>query len=118
MRVVLLVVLLASPSVAQQAVQLSWTASTTPNTTARVYRAATCAGPWVLVGQGVAAAGPFNSIVPSAPGSSTAWQVTAFIPGSPESGPSNCFVLTIPTVTPPTPPASPSGLTVTPITPQ
>lgn len=114
MRIILLTVLLASPLAAQQQVQLQWTPSTTPNTVVRVYRAATCSGPFVVVGQGVAAAGPFNSVVPSTPGSSTAWQITAVL-GPKESSPSNCFVYTIPIPTPPVTPASPTGLTVGPI---
>lgn len=108
----ILVALLTPFLAAQQGVQLAWQPSPTPNTTVSVYRAATCSGPFLKVGVNVPAGGPFTTVVPATPGSSTAWQVTAVL-GNQESAPSNCVVFTIPSL--PGPPSAPTGLTVVPV---
>lgn len=109
----LILALLVSPAVAQQAVTLQWTASTTAGTTVSAYRATSCSGTFVKVGVNLPAGGPWNTVIPSTPGTTVAFQVTAVLPGQPESAPSNCFLFTIPAAAAPQPPASPTGLTGT-----
>lgn len=108
----LILATLASPVFAQQGVQLSWVASSTPGTTVSAYRALTCAGPFLKVGVNIPAAGPFNTIIPSTPGTIVAFQITAVVSNM-ESAPSNCFLFTIPSAPVVSPPASPTGLIVT-----
>src|ERR1700679_4341720 len=98
-------------AVAQQAVQLSWT-GVASGTTVRVYRAPTCGESFLLIAQNIPAAGPYNGIIPSAPGTSVAFQVTAVL-NNLESPPSNCIVLTIPTPVVPTAPPAATNLTGT-----
>jgi hypothetical protein len=98
--------LLSLPAIAQQPVQLQWTGVTAPSVV-RVYRGSSCGGSFLVVAQNVPAAGPWNGIIPSAPGTSVAFQVTAVL-NNLESAPSNCIVLTVPTPVPPTPPPAPA----------
>lgn len=113
MKTLLALLLLVPCGLAQTPVQLTWTASTTPNTVVRVYRGNACTGPWIVVAQNVPAAGPWSTVIPSAPGTSVSFQITAVDAKNQESAPSNCATVTIPTVPPPTPPAAPTALTVT-----
>ena len=74
-------VLLVAPALAQQPVMLQWTPSTTAGTTVTVYRAPTCAGPFIIVGNNIPAPGPFSTVIPNTPGTSVAFQVTAVLAG-------------------------------------
>ena len=98
-----LILALSLPAVAQQPVQLQWSGVSSPSTV-RIYRGAVCGGPFVVVAQNQPAAGPWNGIIPSTPGSSVAFQVTAVL-NNLESAASNCIVLTVPAL--PAPPPAP-----------
>ena len=112
MKWVSLIGLLSLPAMAQQQVQLQWTPNATPQSVVRVYRATTCAGPFVVVANNIPQSGPWNTVIPSTPGSTTAFQVTSVLGAQESAPPSNCFLFTIPPIPPPVPLASPTGLSV------